>query len=113
MEQKQVVPPFKPNISGEFGLDNFDAQFTNEPIQLTPDDEWVSVHARLSVSYLRLSESPLMSFRSSQQLCRIISTKCAANFTMHLIDDTFFLYVHISCFPGGYFTAVSLKAIVS
>lgn len=42
MEQKQVVPPFKPNISGEFGLDNFDAQFTNEPIQLTPDDESVS-----------------------------------------------------------------------
>uniref|UniRef100_A0A8C6L802 protein kinase C n=1 Tax=Nothobranchius furzeri TaxID=105023 RepID=A0A8C6L802_NOTFU len=39
LEQKQVVPPFKPNISGEFGLDNFDAQFTNEPIQLTPDDD--------------------------------------------------------------------------
>ncbi|XP_018097727.1 protein kinase C iota type isoform X2 [Xenopus laevis] len=39
MEQKQVVPPFKPNICGEFGLDNFDAQFTNEPVQLTPDDE--------------------------------------------------------------------------
>ncbi|KAG8581218.1 hypothetical protein GDO81_007590 [Engystomops pustulosus] len=39
MEQRQVVPPFKPNISGEFGLDNFDAQFTNEPVQLTPDDE--------------------------------------------------------------------------
>ncbi|XP_018409263.1 PREDICTED: protein kinase C iota type isoform X2 [Nanorana parkeri] len=39
MEQKQVVPPFKPNICGEYGLDNFDAQFTNEPVQLTPDDE--------------------------------------------------------------------------
>uniref|UniRef100_A0A7N8WMG6 protein kinase C n=1 Tax=Mastacembelus armatus TaxID=205130 RepID=A0A7N8WMG6_9TELE len=39
LEQKQVVPLFKPNISGEFGLDNFDAQFTNEPIQLTPDDD--------------------------------------------------------------------------
>uniref|UniRef100_A0AAX7SED8 protein kinase C n=1 Tax=Astatotilapia calliptera TaxID=8154 RepID=A0AAX7SED8_ASTCA len=39
LEHKQVVPPFKPNISGEYGLDNFDAQFTNEPIQLTPDDE--------------------------------------------------------------------------
>ncbi|TWW73659.1 Protein kinase C iota type [Takifugu flavidus] len=39
LEQKQMVPPFKPNISGEFGLDNFDAQFTNEPIQLTPDDD--------------------------------------------------------------------------
>lgn len=37
-----MVPPFKPNISGEFGLDNFDAQFTNEPIQLTPDDECVT-----------------------------------------------------------------------
>lgn len=59
MEQKQVVPPFKPNISGEFGLDNFDAQFTNEPIQLTPDDEWVSVHVYLSVSCLKLSESDL------------------------------------------------------
>lgn len=43
LEQKQVVPPFKPNISGEFGLDNFDAQFTNEPIQLTPDDESVPI----------------------------------------------------------------------
>ncbi|XP_048866545.1 protein kinase C iota type-like [Brienomyrus brachyistius] len=39
MGQKQVMPPFKPNISGEFGLDNFDTQFTNEPIQLTPDDD--------------------------------------------------------------------------
>lgn len=39
MEQKQLVPPFKPNISGEFGLDNFDSQFTNEPVQLTPDDD--------------------------------------------------------------------------
>uniref|UniRef100_A0A8C7J9V2 protein kinase C n=1 Tax=Oncorhynchus kisutch TaxID=8019 RepID=A0A8C7J9V2_ONCKI len=39
MEQKQVAPPFKPNISGEFGLDSFDTQFTNEPIQLTPDDD--------------------------------------------------------------------------
>uniref|UniRef100_A0A8C6WZK6 protein kinase C n=1 Tax=Neogobius melanostomus TaxID=47308 RepID=A0A8C6WZK6_9GOBI len=41
LEHKQVVPPFKPNISGEFGLDNFDAQFTNEPIQFTPDDDEV------------------------------------------------------------------------
>lgn len=47
LEQKQVVPPFKPNISGEFGLDNFDAQFTNEPIQLTPDDEWVHISCAL------------------------------------------------------------------
>lgn len=38
--QKQVVIlPSKPNVSGEFGLDNFDSQFTNEPVQLTPDDD--------------------------------------------------------------------------
>ncbi|EHB16593.1 Protein kinase C iota type [Heterocephalus glaber] len=38
MEQKHVVPPFKPNISEGFGLDNFDSEFTNELVQLTPDD---------------------------------------------------------------------------
>uniref|UniRef100_A0AAY5EF31 Protein kinase C n=1 Tax=Electrophorus electricus TaxID=8005 RepID=A0AAY5EF31_ELEEL len=39
LEQKQVTPPFKPQITDEYGLDNFDTQFTNEPVQLTPDDE--------------------------------------------------------------------------
>ncbi|EHB02878.1 Protein kinase C iota type [Heterocephalus glaber] len=38
MEQKQVVPPFKPNIPEGFGLGNFDPEFTNEPVWLTPDD---------------------------------------------------------------------------
>uniref|UniRef100_A0A8C9TZQ0 protein kinase C n=1 Tax=Scleropages formosus TaxID=113540 RepID=A0A8C9TZQ0_SCLFO len=38
-EQKQVTPPFKPQITDDYGLDNFDTQFTNEPVQLTPDDE--------------------------------------------------------------------------
>ncbi|KFO26488.1 Protein kinase C iota type, partial [Fukomys damarensis] len=38
MERKQVVPPFKPNMSGGFGLDNFDSQFINESVRLTPDD---------------------------------------------------------------------------
>ncbi|XP_021103951.1 protein kinase C iota type-like [Heterocephalus glaber] len=38
MEQKQVVPPFKPNISDQFGLDNFDPEFTNEPVWLTSVD---------------------------------------------------------------------------
>ncbi|XP_042586340.1 protein kinase C zeta type-like [Cyprinus carpio] len=39
LEQKQVMPPFKPQITDDYGLDNFDTQFTNEPVQLTPDDE--------------------------------------------------------------------------
>ncbi|EHB17664.1 Protein kinase C iota type [Heterocephalus glaber] len=38
MEQKQVVPPFKPNISEGFCLDNFAPEFINQPVRLTPDD---------------------------------------------------------------------------
>uniref|UniRef100_A0A8C6THQ5 Protein kinase C n=1 Tax=Neogobius melanostomus TaxID=47308 RepID=A0A8C6THQ5_9GOBI len=39
LEKKQVTPPFQPQISDELGLENFDTQFTNEPVQLTPDDQ--------------------------------------------------------------------------
>ncbi|EHB04654.1 Protein kinase C iota type [Heterocephalus glaber] len=38
MEQKQVVPPFKPNIFEGFDSDKFDLELTNEPVRLTPDD---------------------------------------------------------------------------
>ncbi|KAG5282504.1 hypothetical protein AALO_G00056740 [Alosa alosa] len=38
LEKKEVTPPFKPQITDDYGLDNFDTQFTNEPVQLTPDD---------------------------------------------------------------------------
>ncbi|EHA97503.1 Protein kinase C iota type [Heterocephalus glaber] len=38
MEQKQVEPPFKPNTSEQFSLDNLDPEFTNEYFQLIPDD---------------------------------------------------------------------------
>lgn len=52
-----MVPPFKPNISGEFGLDNFDAQFTNEPIQLTPDDEYDPLINRIECLCELINES--------------------------------------------------------
>ncbi|XP_027868838.1 protein kinase C zeta type isoform X7 [Xiphophorus couchianus] len=39
LEKKEMTAPFKPQISDEYGLENFDTQFTNEPVQLTPDDE--------------------------------------------------------------------------
>ncbi|XP_062855678.1 protein kinase C zeta type isoform X2 [Trichomycterus rosablanca] len=39
LELKQVTPPFKPQITDDYGLENFDTQFTNEPVQLTPDDQ--------------------------------------------------------------------------
>ncbi|EHB00342.1 Protein kinase C zeta type [Heterocephalus glaber] len=39
LEKKQALPPFQPQISDDYGLENFDTQFTSEPVQLTPDDE--------------------------------------------------------------------------
>ncbi|XP_078281827.1 protein kinase C zeta type isoform X3 [Rhinoraja longicauda] len=38
LEKKQVTPPFKPQSTDDYGLENFDTQFTSEPVQLTPDD---------------------------------------------------------------------------
>ncbi|TKC42927.1 hypothetical protein EI555_019456, partial [Monodon monoceros] len=37
--KKQALPPFQPQITDDYGLDNFDTQFTSEPVQLTPDDD--------------------------------------------------------------------------
>lgn len=39
LEAKQISPPYKPRLRGERDLENFDPAFTNEPVQLTPDDE--------------------------------------------------------------------------
>lgn len=41
LEQKQVVPPFKPRLEGERDLANFPPEFTDEPVHLTPDNESV------------------------------------------------------------------------
>lgn len=38
LEARQVTPPYKPRLEDGMGLDNFDPQFTSEPVQLTPDD---------------------------------------------------------------------------
>uniref|UniRef100_H0W1P6 protein kinase C n=1 Tax=Cavia porcellus TaxID=10141 RepID=H0W1P6_CAVPO len=40
MEKKQVPPPFKPSIGIEFGIENFDPEFTNKPVQLMPDNSY-------------------------------------------------------------------------
>ena len=37
LEQRQVTPPYKPDVRDERDLVNFDKQFTDEPVQLTPD----------------------------------------------------------------------------
>ena len=37
--EKQISPPYKPAVKSERDLEHFDPQFTNEPVQLTPDDQ--------------------------------------------------------------------------
>lgn len=41
LEQKQVTPPFKPRLDSDRDLANFPPEFTDEVVQLTPDDESV------------------------------------------------------------------------
>lgn len=38
LEEKQIIPPYKPHIRHERDLEHFDPAFTNEPVRLTPDD---------------------------------------------------------------------------
>ncbi|ESO07926.1 hypothetical protein HELRODRAFT_186826 [Helobdella robusta] len=38
---KQIIPPYRPAVQSEMDLEHFDPQFTNEPVQLTPDDSKV------------------------------------------------------------------------
>lgn len=38
LEQKQVTPPYKPRLESDRDLANFPPEFTDEPVQLTPDD---------------------------------------------------------------------------
>ncbi|XP_017486712.1 PREDICTED: atypical protein kinase C-like [Rhagoletis zephyria] len=38
LEAKQVQPPYVPPMRSDRDLEHFDPQFTNEPVQLTPDD---------------------------------------------------------------------------
>jgi len=38
LEQKQIIPPYRPRLESERDLANFPPEFTDEPVQLTPDD---------------------------------------------------------------------------
>ncbi|CAI9741469.1 protein kinase C iota type-like isoform X2 [Octopus vulgaris] len=38
LEQKQITPPYKPELQSDRDLRRFDEMFTKEPVQLTPDD---------------------------------------------------------------------------
>eukprot|EP00096_Caligus_rogercresseyi_P009727 TRINITY_DN3353_c0_g1_i1.p1 TRINITY_DN3353_c0_g1~~TRINITY_DN3353_c0_g1_i1.p1 ORF type:complete len:577 (+),score=227.93 TRINITY_DN3353_c0_g1_i1:135-1865(+) len=41
LEQKQIAPPYRPRLESERDLANFPPEFTDEPVQLTPDDSGV------------------------------------------------------------------------
>lgn len=41
LEQKQIPPPYLPILENDRDLANFPPEFTDEPVQLTPDDESV------------------------------------------------------------------------
>ncbi|XP_037951786.1 atypical protein kinase C isoform X2 [Teleopsis dalmanni] len=41
LERKQVSPPFKPRLDSDRDLANFPPEFTEEAVQLTPDDDHV------------------------------------------------------------------------
>jgi len=41
LEQKQIPPPYRPRLESERDLANFPPEFTDEPVQLTPDDHAV------------------------------------------------------------------------
>lgn len=38
LEQRQIPPPYNPNVESDRDLQHFDRQFTEEVPQLTPDD---------------------------------------------------------------------------
>lgn len=42
LEQKLVTPPYKPSLKSDRDLEHFDPAFTDEPVQLTPDDPYVA-----------------------------------------------------------------------
>lgn len=39
LERKQVAPPYVPRLDSDRDLTNFPPEFTDEPVQLTPDDQ--------------------------------------------------------------------------
>lgn len=49
LEQKLVTPPYKPSLKSDRDLEHFDPAFTDEPVQLTPDDPYVASVIFLSV----------------------------------------------------------------
>ncbi|CAG0917799.1 unnamed protein product [Notodromas monacha] len=57
LEQKQVSPPYKPRLDNDRDLANFPPEFTDEPVQLTPDDPGM-IYKRKQMTDLFYSTAP-------------------------------------------------------
>lgn len=62
LEQKLVTPPYKPSLKSDRDLEHFDPAFTDEPVQLTPDDPYVDSLLLSFVCFLYSSCFKLFSF---------------------------------------------------
>lgn len=62
LEQKLVTPPYKPSLKSDRDLEHFDPAFTDEPVQLTPDDPYVASLLLSFVCFLYSSCFKLFSF---------------------------------------------------
>ena len=45
LEQKQVNPPYKPNLKSDRDWNNFPSEYTDEPVQFTPPDDESAIDA--------------------------------------------------------------------
>lgn len=62
LEQKLVTPPYKPSLKSDRDLEHFDPAFTDEPVQLTPDDPYVDSLLLSFICFLYSSCFKLSSF---------------------------------------------------
>lgn len=63
LEQKLVTPPYKPSLKSDRDLEHFDPAFTDEPVQLTPDDPYVASLLFVFYIVLVLSSSHFLIYR--------------------------------------------------
>lgn len=63
LEQKLVTPPYKPSLKSDRDLEHFDPAFTDEPVQLTPDDPYVDSLLFVFYIVLVLSSSHFLIYR--------------------------------------------------
>lgn len=64
LEQKLVTPPYKPSLKSDRDLEHFDPAFTDEPVQLTPDDPYVDSLLFVFYIVLVLSSSHFHIYRN-------------------------------------------------